>query len=439
MSTEVIVLLIFAGLFASIFMGYNTAFVLGGLSLIFGYAFIGPEVFGFFIVRLEGVMKNYDLLAVPLFLFMGVYMEKSGIAERLYSSLYLLLGGLRGGLGISTITICAIFAAATGVVGASEVTVGLIALPAMLSRNYNKSLACGAICAGGTLGILIPPSVLIVIYGPLAGISVGKLFLGTVFPGILLAGLYVVYIAVRCYLHPEDGPPMPIEERLVPMKHKLYLLLTSVVPAALLILAVLGSIFFGIAAVTEAAAVGALAGMALAWFYGRLNITLVREACVQTLEITSMIMMIAVGASFFSTVFVALGGDDLIQELFTGLPFGKWGFLVGVNLLLILLGCVIDWIGIVFIMVPLLTPVAAAFGFDPVWFAVLVMVNLQISFLTPPFAYSIFYLRGIAPPSVTTTEIYRGVIPFVGLQVLALALLVAYPQIVTYLPGLMIQ
>jgi tripartite ATP-independent transporter DctM subunit len=439
MSPELMVVLIFAGLFASIFLGYNTAFVLGGLSLIFGYLFIGPEVFGFFIVRLEGVMKNYDLLAVPLFLFMGVYMEKSGIAERLYSALYLLLGGLRGGLGISTITICAVFAAATGVVGASEVTVGLIALPAMLSRNYNKALACGAICAGGTLGILIPPSVMIVIYGPLAGISVGKLFLGAVFPGILLAVLYIIYIGIRCYFRPADGPPMPAEERMVPLQHKLYLLLTSVVPAAVLILAVLGTIFFGIAAVTEAAAVGALAGMALAACYGRLSFSLVREACLQTLEITSMIMMIAVGAAFFSTVFVALGGDDLIQKLFTSLPFGKWGFLAGVNLLLIVLGMVIDWIGIVFIMVPLITPVAETFGFDPVWFATLVIVNLQISFLTPPFAYSIFYLRGIAPPEVKTSDIYRGVVPFVGLQIVGLMMCIVFPQIINYLPGLMIK
>lgn len=439
MSPELIVLLIFAGLFTSIFLGYNTAFVLGGISLIFGYIFLGPEVLGFFIVRLEGVMKNYDLLAVPLFLFMGVYMEKAGVAERLYSALYLLLGGLRGGLGISTITICAVFAAATGVVGASEVTVGLIALPAMLSRRYNKSLACGAICAGGTLGILIPPSVMIVIYGPLAGISVGKLFLAAVFPGILLAGLYVLYIGIRCYFRPEDGPPMPSAERTVPLRQKLASLLTSVVPPAVLILAVLGSIFFGVAAVTEAAAVGALAGMLLASFYGRMSIGLIKEACIQTLQITSMIMMIAVGAAFFSTVFVALGGDDLIQKLFTSLPFGKWGFLLGVNLLLIVLGMVIDWIGIVFIMVPLLTPVAETFGFDPIWFATLVMVNLQISFLTPPFAYSIFYLRGITPPDVTTVDIYRGVVPFVGLQLLALVLCVLFPGIISYLPGLMIK
>ena len=439
MSPEIIILLIFAGLFASIFMGYNTAFVLGGLSMIFGYIFIGPEVFGFFIVRLEGVMKNYDLLAVPLFLFMGVYMEKAGVAERLYSALYLLLGGLRGGLGISTITICAVFAAATGVVGASEITVGLIALPAMLSRGYNKSMACGAICAGGTLGILIPPSVMIVIYGPLAGISVGKLFLAAVFPGILLALLYIVYIGVRCHFRPEDGPPMPAEERMVPLRQKLYLLVTAVLPSAVLILSVLGSIFFGIAAVTEAAAVGALAGMALAAFYGRLSFGLVKDACISTLEITSMILMIAVGAAFFSTVFVALGGDDLIQKLFTSLPMGKWGFILGINVLLILLGMVIDWIGIVFIMVPLITPVAESFGFDPIWFATLVMVNLQISFLTPQFAYSIFYLRGITPPEVKTTDIYRGVVPFVGLQILCLILCTVFPGILTWLPGLMIK
>jgi len=437
MSPEIVIALMFAGLFGGIFLGYPTAFVLGGVSVVFGWAFIGPEVFGHFIVRLEGVMKNYDLLAVPLFLYMGVFMEKAGIAERLYSALHLLLGGLRGGLGISTILICAVFAAATGVVGASEITVGLIALPAMLSRRYDKSLACGAICAGGTLGILIPPSVMIVIYGPLAGISVGRLFLAAVFPGLLLAGLYVLYIGVRCYLRPEDGPPLASQERAAPWSRKLALLATSILPPAVLILAVLGSIFFGIAAVTEAAAVGALAGMLLAAGYGRITLGLVRNACLQTLQITSMILMIAVCAAFFSTVFIALGGDDLIQRLFANLPFGKWGFLIGSNLLLILLGMVIDWIGIVFIMVPLLTPAAASFGLDPVWFATLVMVNLQISFLTPPFAYSIFYLKGITPPEVTTTDIYRGVVPFVGLQMLALLLCILFPGIITFLPGLM--
>lgn len=439
MSPEIIVLLMFAGLFVGIFFGFPTAFVLGGLSMVSGLLFLGPEVFGFFIVRLEGVMKSYTLLAVPLFLFMGVFIEKSGIAERLFSSLYLLLGGLRGGLGISTIAISALFAAATGVVGASEITIGLMALPAMLARNYNKSIACGSVCAGGTLGILIPPSVMIVIYGPIAGLSVGKLFLGAIIPGVLLALMYIVYIAVRCYFRPEEGPPMPAEERAVPLRRKLFLLATSILPPAILIFAVLGSIFFGIAAVTEAAAVGAIASILLAAAYGRLSFSLMKEACIQTLQITSMILMIAVAAAFFSTVFVAIGGDEVISNLFLNLPLGRWGILFSIMTLLILLGMVIDWIGIVFIVVPLITPIGNALGFDPIWFALLVMVNLQISFLTPPFAYSIFYLKGITPPEVSTTDIYRGVIPFVGLQIIGLALCVIFPKLITFLPSLMIH
>jgi len=438
-SPEIIVLLMFAGLFVGIFFGYPTAFVLGGLSMIFGVVFLGPEVLGFFIVRLEGVMKNYDLLAVPLFLFMGVYMEKSGVAEKLFSALYLLLGGTRGGLGISTIVICTTFAAATGVVGASEITIGLMALPAMLSRGYNIPLACGAICAGGTLGILIPPSVMIVIYGPIAGVSVGKLFLAAVFPGLLLSILYMLYIAVRCRFRPQDGPPLPVMERMGSWRQKIGLLATSVVPTAVLILAVLGSIFFGIAAVTEAAAVGALASILLAAVYRRLTFSLVKEACIGTLQITSMIMMIAVAAAFFSTVFVAVGGDEVISRLFLNLPLGKWGILVTIMVLLVVIGMLIDWISIVFILVPLITPIGEALGFDPVWFATLVIVNLQISFLTPPFAYSIFYLKGIVPPEVKTTDIYKGVIPFVGLQVAGLAVCVFYPPFITYLPGLMIK
>jgi len=439
MSIELIVLLMLVGLFVGVFLGFPTAFVLGGLAMIFGVIFSGFEVFGFFVVRLEGVMKNYTLLAVPLFLFMGVFIEKSGVAERLFSSLYLLLGGLRGGLGISTIAISALFAAATGVVGASEVTIGLMALPAMLSRNYNKSMACGSVCAGGTLGILIPPSVMIVVYGPIANLSVGKLFLGAVVPGVMLALMYILYIGIRCYFRPEDGPPMSREERDVPVGRKIFLLLTSIAPPAVLIFAVLGSIFFGIAAVTEAAAVGALASILLAAAYGRLTLGVLKEACLQTLQITSMILMIAVAASFFATVFVSLGGDEVISNLFLNLPFGKWGVLATIMVLLIVVGMFIDWIGIVFIVVPLITPIAEALGFDPIWFAVLVMVNLQISFLTPPFAYSIFYLKGITPPEVQTTDIYKGVVPFVGLQVVGVVLCVLFPQIITCLPGLMIK
>jgi len=438
MSPELSVFLMFATLLLGIFLGFPTAFVLGGVAMIFGLIHVGPDVFGFFITRLFGLMTNYTLLAVPLFLFMGVFMEKSGIARRLFNAMYLLWGGMRGGLGISTIAISAIFAATTGVVGASEVTIGLMALPAMLKNGYSKTLACGSVCAGGTLGILIPPSVMIVIYGPIAQLSVGKLFLGAVVPGILLTVLYMIYIGVRCYLRPEDGPPMPAAERDLPLGQKIRLFLSAVLPTMLLIFAVLGSIFMGIAAVTEAAAVGVIAGMVLAACHGQLNFKTVKNAGYETLNITSMIMMIAVGASFFSTVFVTLGGDDVIIRLFSNLPFGRWGALVAIMLLLILLGMFIDWMGIIFIVVPLITPIAAELGFDPIWFAVLVMLNLQISFLTPPFAYSIFYLKGITPPEVKTTDIYRGVIPFVGLQILAVLLCILFPQLLTWLPGYLI-
>ncbi len=439
MSPELITILMFAGLLVGILLGYPTAFVLGGLSMIFGLIFIGPEIYGFFIVRLLGLMKNYVLLAVPLFLFMGVFMEKAGVAERLYSSMYLWLGGLRGGLAMATVVICMIFAAATGVVGASEVTIGLLALPAMLSRNFNKPLACGTICAGGTLGILIPPSIMIVMYGPTAGLSVGKLFMGAFIPGILLAFLYLIYIAVRCYFRPQDGPPMPLEERSVPLKKKLTLLLTSIIPPLFLIFAVLGTIFFGIASVTEASAMGAIASIVLAAAYRQVDFQVIKEACKRTLQITSMILMIAVGAGFFTSTFVALGGDEVVNNFVLGLPFGKWGILFTMMGMLVVLGMFIDWIGIVFIVVPLFTPIANNLGFEPIWFALLVMINLQISFLTPPFAYSIFYLKGITPPEVQTTDIYRGVIPFVGLQVVGLILCIVFPKLITFLPNLMIR
>ena len=439
MSPELMVVLMFAALFVGIFLGYPTAFVLGGVAMVFGLIDSGPQVFSLFITRLYDLMKNYTLLAVPLFLFMGVFMERSGVAKRLFNALHLLWGGIRGGLGISTIAISALFAATTGVVGASEVTIGLMALPSMLKHNYNRALACGSICAGGTLGILIPPSVMIVIYGPIARVSVGKLFLGTVVPGLLLSLLYMLYIGVRCHLRPQDGPPMPADERNVPIGRKIGLLLTSVLPPALLIMAVLGSIFLGIAAVTEAAAVGVITSMVLAACYGQLNFKTLKAAGYETLSITSMILMIAVGASFFSTVFVSIGGDDVISELFLSLPFGRWGVLTVIMLLLVMLGMFIDWMGILFIVVPLITPIAADLGFDPVWFAVLVMVNLQISFLTPPFAYSIFYLKGITPPEVKTTDIYRGVLPFVAIQIAAIVLCILFPALLTTLPAVLID
>ncbi|MFH1976127.1 MAG: TRAP transporter large permease subunit [Pseudomonadota bacterium] len=436
MSGNSIILLLFIGLIIGIFSGFPAAFILGGLSMIFGLIFVGPEVFGHFVVRLEGAMTNYTLLAVPFFLFMGVFMEKSGVAEKLFSAIYVWCGKLRGGLAVSTVIMAMLFAATTGIVGASVVGIGLIALPAMMARKYDKSLACGCICAGGTLGVLIPPSVLIIIYGPLVNLSVGKLFLSAYLPGILLGVLYIAYIIIRCYFQPEYGPPISDEEYRIPLKKKVGLMMTSIVPIGLIIFAVLGSILLGIASVTEAGAVGAIASMVLAAFNGNLTLRLIKEACMETLKVTSIIILIAISAFYFSAVFVSLGGDDVVSNMFLTLPIGKWGVFAFMMLLLIILGALIDWMSVLFIVIPIITPVAVALGFDPLWFAGVVMVNLQISFLSPPFAYALFYMKGISPPEIKTTDIYWGVVPFVGLQVLGLLLCIIFPGIITYIPSL---
>jgi tripartite ATP-independent transporter DctM subunit len=348
------------------------------------------------------------------------------------------MGGLRGGLGIATVFVCTIFAAATGIVGASVVTMGLLALPPMLKRGYNKELATGCILAGGTLGILIPPSIMIVVYGPMANLSVARLFFGAFMPGFLLSALYIAYIAIRCFFQPEMGPAMPVEERrAVPLLRKLYLAATGLIPPVFLIMAVLGMIFLGVAAPTEAAALGAFASMLLALAYRRLNWEGLRDVTYTTLRITSMIMFVVVGASMFTSVFMGLGGGDFVRNLLMAVPFGRWGVLAVMMIIIFILGMFIDWIGIVLIIVPLFTPVAATLGFDAIWFALLVMINLQMSYLTPPFAYAIFYLKGIAPPEITIAHIYRGVVPFVALQWTGLILCIIFPQIILWLPSMM--
>jgi len=339
---------------------------------------------------------------------------------------------------MATIFVCTIFAAATGIVGASVVTMGLLALPPMLKRGYNKELASGCILAGGTLGILIPPSIMIVVYGPMANISVARLFFGAFTPGLLLASLYVAYIAIRCFFQPHLGPPMPVEDRkAVSLSRKLYLTITGLVPPVFLIMSVLGMIFMGVAAPTEAAALGAFAAMLLAVGYRKLNWQSLKDVTYTTVRITSMIMFVVLGASMFTSVFMGLGGGHFVKDLLLAVPFGRWGVLIAMMLIVFILGMFIDWIGIVLIIVPLFTPIAATLGFDAIWFALLVMINLQMSYLTPPFAYAIFYLRGIAPPEVTIAHIYRGVIPFVLLQMVGLGLCIAFPQIILWLPGMM--
>lgn len=438
MSGEVIVFSMIAILIFLIISGVPIAIAMSGLGIIYGLIFVGPQVASLFFLRIFGVFQDYVIVAVPLFVIMGIAIEKAGLAERLYDAMYVIFGQLRGGLLIATILVATLFAAATGVIAASIVAMGLIALPTMLKYKYDKSIATGAICAGGTLGILIPPSVMIVLYGPMSGLSVARLFMGAFTPGLLLAFFYIVYVAVRSYLNPALAPAMPKEQfaKYSPLD-KVKLFSTSVLPVGALIIAVLGSIFFGLAAPTEAAGMGALMAMILAAAYGQLTFANLKEILVGTLKTTSMIYFILVGAGFFTGTFLRLGGAAVVRDMIMGLPFGVFGTIVFLLGVVFIMGMFIDWIGIIMIVVPLFTPVVAAMGVDGIWFALMVMVVLQTSFLSPPFAYSIFFLKGVAPPGVHTGDIYRGVWPFIILQLLVIILCGFIPELITWLPDLM--
>ena len=441
MSPELVTIVMFGAAIIGILLGYPLALVLGGVAMFVGVAVIGEPVFIIFRLRILGFLSEYIMLAVPMFVFMGVMVERSGAAERLYNGLYLWCGGLRGGLAIGSVLMGTILAACVGVIAASVIMIALIAVPSMLQRGYNKELVCGSVCAGGALGILIPPSIMLVIYGPMAQISVGKLFMAAFVPGFVLSGLYLSYIAILCWLKPQLAPPIPAEERAVPLLKKLYILLTSMAPPIFLILAVLGSIFFGIAAPTEAAAVGALAAALLAIAYRRLNWQSIKESALSTMKITCMVFLIGLGASMFVGVFLRLGGGEAVTSLVLATPGGKWGAFALIMFLIFILGMFIDWLGILFIMIPIVTPIGADLGFDPLWFALMICVNLQMSFLTPPFAYAIFYLKGISKPEwgITTAHIIRGVIPFVILIMVGLSLCIAFPDIILWLPHQMIK
>lgn len=420
-------------------LGYPVAFVLGGIATIFGLLFIGPSAITLSMFKVYGTFTEYLLVAVPLFVFMGVIIEKSGLATRLYDAMHVLLGRLPGGLAVTTVVTSTIFAAATGVINASVVTMGLLALPAMLKHKYNKSLATGSIAAGGTLGVIIPPSVLILIYGPVAGVSVGQLFMGAVIPGLLLSLLYVLYVIIHCYIKPSDGPPLPREEVDIPFNEKLKLLATSVLPVGLLMLAVLGTMFFGIASPTEAAGMGALAAIILAAAYKRLSFQSLKEAVYKTASVSAMTFMILLGAAFFTIVFIRLGGSRVVESILLSLPFPNWGILFTMLAVIFVMGMFLDAIAIIMIAIPIISPIALGLGYDPVWFAIMVMVTMQAGFLSPPFALSIFYLKGVAPPEISTGDIYKGVLPFIGLIIFAVILLFFFPILATWLPNLMID
>ncbi len=432
---EVWALIMFAVLFLLLLAGFPVAFTLGAVALLFGSIFLGLDFFNLLPFRIWGVMTNFTLLAVPLFVFMGVVLEKSGLAEELLDTMGRVFGQIRGGLAISVVLVGALLAATTGVVGASVVTMAVIALPAMLNRGYAPSLASGTIAASGTLGQIIPPSIILILLGDVIGVPVGELFIGAIVPGTLLIVAYILYISYVAWRHPHLAPPS--QQNDIDLPNLALSVMKSLIPPVLLIFAVLGSIFFGIASPTESAAVGAMGALLLAALHRRLTLSTLTEAMERTTRLTSMVFLIFIGATAFGLVFVGMGGDRLILEIFTGLPGGMWTFLIFSMLLIFLLGFFLDFIEICFIVVPVIAPVAIYMGVDPLWFALLIAINLQTSFLTPPFGFSLFYLKASAPPSLKLSDVYRGIRPFVAIQLIVLLTVIAFPALTLWLPGLM--
>ncbi|MDJ0797931.1 MAG: TRAP transporter large permease subunit [Calothrix sp. MO_167.B12] len=438
----------FAGALLLLSFGYSVAFSLGGVSIIFGLIGIvlqelNPDQAIFDVglaslmpERIFGVMNNITLLAIPYFIFMGAMLEKTGIAERLLETMGILLGRLRGGLALAVVIVGALLAATTGVVAATVVAMGLISLPIMLRYGYNKQLATGVIAASGTLGQIIPPSVVLVVLADQLGISVGDLFIGSLIPGLMMATVFALHVLIVSYIKPDVAPALPAEVRNIGGRALWKRVFQVMLPPLLLILLVLGSIFFGIATPTEAGAVGCVGAIALAAFNGELRKQTLHQVCDATLRISSMVIFILLGSTAFSLVFRGLNGDVFMSDFLANLPGGKIGFLAVSMSVVLLLGFFIDFFEIAFIVIPLFAPVAKQLGIDMIWYGVILGANLQTSFLTPPFGFALFYLRGVSPPEVTTGDIYRGVIPFIILQLLVLALIITFPGIVTFLPSL---
>ncbi|UCF90879.1 MAG: TRAP transporter large permease subunit [Desulfobacterales bacterium] len=440
MSAEFITYGMFIGLLIGLFLGHPLAFVLGGLAVIFGYIGWGPAAFYMFINRTWGVMDNYILVAIPLFVFMAQLLDQSGVAEDLFDTMRYLFGPIRGGIAIAVVVVSTLFGACTGIIGASVVTMGLLSMPVMLKYNYDKRLASGAICAGGTLGILIPPSIMLVVMADQAALSVGKLFAGAIVPGLILSGLYIIYILIRCWIKPSDGPALSLEERQAVSKKQIAkMVFKSLVPPMILILGVLGSIFAGIATPTEAAGVGALLAFIMALAYGRFSWQGLFLAVVKTAKTSSMVIIILVGASCFAGVFIGAGGGEVVKDSILGIGLGKWGTFIVMMIILFLLGMFIDWIGIIMITFPVFLPIAKELGFEMVWFVVTMAVMLQDSFLTPPFGYALFYLKGVAPPEVKTSDIYWGAFPFWRLMELGLIIVVVWPSTITWLANTLVK
>jgi len=437
MNTEVGVFVLLATFAFFLFTGLPLSFVLGGVAICFSFFFWGSDSLLLVVIQTWDTMTNYYFVAIPLYIFMANILQRSGVIEDLFNAMQVWFGPVRGGLAIGVIVICTIMAAMTGIVGAAVASMGILALPEMLNRKYDKKLALGTICAGGTLGILIPPSVVTVVYAVTASLSIGKLFIGAIGPGLLLSGLYILYITIRCWIDPNLGPAPPQEERArITWGDRIKVLRSTALPT-LLVFMVLGTIYFGIATPTEAAAVGSLGALFSAIVYRRLTRNLLIQSTYSTAAVTCMILWITIGARCFISVFTAIGGGDLVTHFMTGMELNRWVILILILVLLTALGCFLDEIGIILLCVPIFMPIIQRLGFDPIWFGLLFLVNAQTAYISPPFGYTLFYLKGVAPEGVTMGDIYRSVIPFIILQFVGIALCMIFPNIMLYLPSLM--
>ena len=428
-------LLMFPALLIALFLGFPVAFSMMGVAFFFGLIVFGDAVIFQMVQKVNDVASNFVLAAVPLFVFMGAMLERSGIAEQLFEAVHLWTRRLPGGLALGTIIMCVIFAASTGVIGATETVVGLLAIPVMMKYGYDKGLISGTICAGGSLGTIIPPSVVVVVMGPVADVSVGDLFVGMFFPGLLMAALYLVYILVRCTIDPKVAPRLPRQADEPRFVQKVRITVVALVPPLAMIFAVLGSIVLGWAAPTEAAGIGALGSVLLTLIYRSFTLGVLREALIRTLKVTCMIMVILLGGSMFAGVFVAAGGVALANEMVQSTQLSAWVMVLLFLAVAFIAGFFLDWISVLLIFIPVFIPLVKGFGFDPVWFCILFLIVIQTSYLTPPMAPAIFYLRGISPPEITLSHMFRGVIPFVVLQLITLVSVAAYPPLVLWLPA----
>ncbi|WP_087720610.1 TRAP transporter large permease [Salinicola salarius] len=432
MSIEITTLLFFLSLIFFLVLGLPLAFVLGGVSVLFLYFTWGVDSFYMVATQMWGTMESFTLVAIPLFVFMAMLLERTGVARDLYRMMHLWCGGVRGGLAVGTLGICAVFGAMVGISGAAVVAMGTIALPAMLERGYDKRMVLGCINAGGGWGILIPPSIMMILYAMISGVSVGKMFAAGVLPGILLVALTVTYVLVRSYLQPHMAPALPPEER-GSWGDKLRAVRAVLLPIGIVVM-VLGSIIGGITTPTEAAAMGVLGALISAAVYRKLNWDILQEAAIRTFKLTGMIAWILFAAHAFSAAYQGMGAQMLIEDLMMGLPGGRWGIIITMIVIVFFMGMLLDPVGIMLITLPVFLPIVNSLGFDPIWFGILFVINMEIGYMTPPFGFNLFYLKGIVPPSITMRDIYWSVIPFVIVNLIGMGIIMAFPEIATYLP-----